>query len=316
MNIVLLDSHTLSSGDLSWQPLEALGNFTHFPRVREEDIPELAAEADILLTNKAPLTAQTLALLPRVKFIAVTATGFNNVDTAAARLRGISVANAKNYSSAAVAQHVFSLILHFTNDVGRLSRSIQNGEWAACPDFCYTFSPLTELAGKTLGLVGFGNIAQEVGKIANAFGMKVLCTKRSPASSGNGVVFTDLETVFRQSDFVSLHCPLTPETQGLINKGTLSLMKPSAVLINTGRGPLVDEPALAEALNTGRIAGAGLDVLSAEPPPHNHPLFSAKNCVITPHVAWIATEARQRLLDITAKNIKAFLAGESLNVVN
>ncbi|MDQ1087816.1 D-2-hydroxyacid dehydrogenase [Siphonobacter sp. SORGH_AS_1065] len=318
MKIVLLDGYTLNPGDLNWAPLQEIGDFTVYDRVKPDEIVEKAKEADILLTNKSKLTAEILEQLPNVKYIGVTATGYNIVDTEAARKRNIPVTNVSEYSSRAVAQHTFSLILHFTNDVARLNESVRQKQWAKSPDFCYSFSPLTELSGKTLGLIGFGSIAKEVAKIAHAFGMRVIAHRRSekPATGFEFVEILPLETVFRESDVVSLHCPLTEETKGIINAERLGWMKPTSYLINTGRGPLIVEQDLADALNQGVIAGAGLDVLSVEPPSLDNPLPEAKNCVITPHVAWLAFEARRRLLQMTADNIKAFLNGTPINVVN
>lgn len=318
MKIVLLDGYTLNPGDLDWAPLQEIGEFVVYDRVKPEEIVEKAKDADILLTNKSKLTAEVLEQLPDVKYIGVTATGYNIVDTEAARQRNIPVTNVSDYSSRAVAQHTFSLLLHFTNDVARLAESVRQKQWANSPDFCYSFSPLTELSGKTLGLIGFGSIAKEVAKIGQAFGMRVIAHRRSgkPATGFEFVEMMFLETIFRESDVLSLHCPLTEETKGIINAERLEWMKPTSYLINTGRGPLIVEQDLADALNQGKIAGAGLDVLSVEPPSADNPLQEAKNCVITPHVAWVAFEARRRLLQMTADNIKAFLNGTPVNVVN
>ncbi len=318
MKIVLLDGYTLNPGDLDWAPLQEIGAFTVYDRVKPEEIVEKAKGAEILLTNKSKITAEVLEQLPELKYIGVTATGYNIVDIEAARERKIPVTNVSDYSSRAVAQHTFSLLLHFTNDVARLGESVRQKQWAQSPDFCYSFSPLTELSGKTLGLIGFGSIAKEVAKIGHAFGMRVIAHRRSekPALGFEFVEIMPLEAVFRESDVLSLHCPLTEETKGIINAERLSWMKPTAYLINTGRGPLIVEQELADALNQGKIAGAGLDVLSVEPPSIDNPLQEAKNCVITPHVAWLAFEARRRLLQMTADNIKAFLNGTPINVVN
>ncbi len=318
MKIVLLDGYTLNPGDLDWAPLQEIGAFTVYDRVKPEEIVEKAKGAEILLTNKSKITAEVLEQLPELKYIGVTATGYNIVDIEAARERKIPVTNVSDYSSRAVAQHTFSLLLHFTNDVARLGESVRQKQWAQSPDFCYSFSPLTELSGKTLGLIGFGSIAKEVAKIGHAFGMRVIAHRRSekPALGFEFVEIMPLEAVFRESDVLSLHCPLTEETKGIINAERLGWMKPTAYLINTGRGPLIVEQELADALNQGKIAGAGLDVLSVEPPSIDNPLQEAKNCVITPHVAWLAFEARRRLLQMTADNIKAFLNGTPINVVN
>lgn len=317
MNLVLLDGYTLNPGDLDWSPLQQFGTFTVYDRVGDRDVAELARDADILLTNKAQITREIIGQLPNVKYIGVTATGYNIVDTAAARERGIPVTNVKDYSSLAVAQHTFALLLHFSNDVSRLNDSVQRGDWQVSPDFCYWFTPIPELAGKTLGLVGFGHIARRVADLARAFGMAVLVHRKSERNEDlDGIRFVDQETLFRESDAISLHCPLTDETKGLINRDTIALMKPSAILLNTGRGPLVNETDLAEALHAGRLAGAGLDVLSVEPPKTGNPLIGAKNCVITPHVAWAAVESRRRLMDLLVENIQSFLDGTPKNVVN
>ncbi|PQA58509.1 D-2-hydroxyacid dehydrogenase [Siphonobacter curvatus] len=318
MKIVLLDGYTLNPGDLDWTPLEQLGSFQVYDRVKPEEVVEKAKEADILLTNKAKITREVLEQLPNVKYIGVTATGYNIVDTEATRERGIPVTNVSDYSSRAVAQHTFALMLHFTNDVARLGESVRAKAWAQSPDFCYSFQPLTELSGKTLGLVGFGSIAKQVAQIGHAFGMRIMAHRRhaKPELTHPYVEMASLEDVFRESDFVSLHCPLTPETQGLVNAERLSWMKSTALLINTGRGPLIVEQDLADALNAGTIAGAGLDVLSVEPPSPDNPLTEAKNCLITPHVAWLAFEARRRLLQMAADNIRAFINGTPINVVN
>ncbi|MFT4032480.1 MAG: D-2-hydroxyacid dehydrogenase [Siphonobacter sp.] len=318
MNIVYLDGHTLNPGDLTWAPLQALGNLTVYERTKPEDVVRVLEGADIVLTNKVQLTRDIIEQLPNLKYIGVTATGYNVVDVEAARERNIPVTNVSSYGSQAVAQHVFAFILHFTNDVARLSDSARNGQWTNSPDFCYWFSPLTELSGKTLGLIGFGHIAKEVARIAHAFSMRVMAYRRN-AKPEPGYEFVQLisqEELFKESDFISLHCPLTDETKGLINAERLSWMKPSAILINTGRGPLVVEQDLAAALQHKTIAGAAVDVLSVEPPKKDNPLLAAPNCVVTPHVAWVAREARQRLLQMTADNIQAFLKGNPIHVVN
>ncbi|MFO1451336.1 MAG: D-2-hydroxyacid dehydrogenase [Opitutaceae bacterium] len=308
-HLVILDGHTLNPGDLSWEPLQALADCRIHPRTSPAEIVTRSAGAELLLTNKTPLTAATLAALPAVRYIGVLATGFNVVDVAAARARGIPVANVPAYGTQSVAQHVFALLLELTQHTGAHAASVRAGRWAQSPDFCYWDSPLIELAGKTLGIVGSGRIGSAVARIAEAFGMTVVFARRSGGRA-------ELESVLRRADVVSLHCPLTDETKHLINATTLGWMKPSALLINTSRGPLIDDAALAEALNQGRIAGAGLDVLSTEPPPAGHPLFSAQNCLITPHIAWATASARRRLLDTAVENVRAFLAGKPVNVVN
>jgi glycerate dehydrogenase len=313
---VVLDGYTLNPGDLSWDGLKAICACTIHDRTAPEQIVERARDAEILFTNKVPLDRATLAALPRLRYIGVLATGYNVVDVAAARERGIPVANVPDYGTPAVAQNVFAHLLNFTNHVAAHDASVHRGEWARCPDFCYWLSPLVELEGQTFGLVGYGRIGQAVAQIARAFGMNVVAHTRSHASLDAAAEWVELDELFRLSDVISLHCPLTEATRGLINATRLALMKPSAFLINTGRGPLVDEVALAAALNEGRIAGAGLDVLSIEPPRADNPLLAAKNCYITPHVAWATKAARGRLLATVVESLAAFLTGQPKNVVN
>lgn len=314
MKIVVLDGYTLNPGDNPWTGLETLGEVAVFDRTAAEDVLARAEGADVLVTNKVRLGAEIIAALPSLKFIAVTATGHDVVDGAAARARGISVSNVPGYSTPAVAQHVLALLLALASRVAESAAE----DWTASPDWCVMSQPMTELAGKTMGVVGFGNIGSEVGKLASAFGMKVLAhaPRPKPQPQWGEVEFVSLEELFRRSDAVSLHCPLTPENAGFINAALLDGMKRSAFLINTARGPLINEPELAEALNTGKIGGAALDVLSAEPPSPENPLLGAKNCIITPHVAWATLEARQRLMSQTVENVRAFADGAVVNVVN
>jgi len=307
--LVILDDHTLNPGDLPWTPLEQLGRLVRYERTPEAQIVARAQEADVLLTNKTPLTAATLAQLPNLKYIGVLATGYNVVATDAARARGIPVTNVPEYGTLTVAQHTFALLLELTQHAGHHAETVQAGRWAASPDFSYWDFPLVELSGLTLGIVGAGRIGQAVARIGEAFGMKVLVAKRAGGAA-------ELEAVLRASDVVTLHCPLTPDTRELIRAQTLAFMKPSALLINTSRGLLVNEADLAAALNEGRLAGAGLDVLSVEPPKPDNPLFRAKNCLITPHLAWAARAARRRLLEAAAANVRAWMAGQPRNVVN
>ncbi len=317
MKIVVLDGHTLNPGDLSWDGLKSLGDCAIHDRTPPAEVLTRAAGADILLTNKTVLTRPHLLALPLLKYVGVLATGTNVVDLAAARERGVPVTNVPAYATPSVAQLTFALLFELTLHVGHHAESVRAGGWTRSPDFCYWERPLVELAGRTLGVIGFGNIARAVVKPAQAFGMNVLVhTRRPPAAPPPGFEFVDLETLFRRSDVVSLHCPLTPETQHLINAWRLGWMKPSAFLLNTGRGPLVDEAALADALNHGRLAGAGLDVLSVEPPPADHPLLTARNCLITPHLGWATGAARNRLMHVAVENVCAFLAGTPRNVVN
>lgn len=321
MNIVVLDGHTLNPGDLSWQALEELGACTVYARTAREQVAERAASAEIVLTNKVVLDAAQLAQLPRLRYIGVLATGYNVVDVEVARARGIAVTNVPAYSTASVAQMVFALLLELTQQVGHHARLVREGRWTTCPDFSFWDKPLVELDGLTLGIVGFGAIGRRVARLAQALGMQVLVHTANPgkySSSGDGqqVRFVALDELFRAADVLTLHCPLTEETRNLVDARRLDLMKPSAYLINTGRGPLIDEAALAAALNASRIAGAGLDVLSVEPPPAANPLLQAANCVITPHIAWATRAARERLMATAAANVRAFLAGEPRNLVN
>jgi glycerate dehydrogenase len=320
-HLVVLDGFTLNPGDLSWERLLSLGNCSIYDRTAPEAIVAEAAEAELVLTNKAVLSREVIESLPQLKYIGVMATGYNVVDVEAATERGITVTNVPIYSTASVAQMVMAHLLHFAHRIGNHSQSVHEGRWSASQDFCFWDFPQVELAGLTIGIVGMGRIGRATAKLADAFGMKVIATSRSPIKTANGetpdyIQSVDLDTLFRESDVVSLHCPLTPETDGLVNATRLQSMKPTALLINTSRGPLVDEPALADALRRGTIAGAGLDVLSTEPPPADHPLLGLENCFITPHIAWATRSARSRLLDTVLENVTAFLAGHPQNVVN
>jgi glycerate dehydrogenase len=315
MRIVALDGYTLNPGDLSWGPIESLGDFQTFDRTPAEQVVQRSRDANVLLTNKVAFDRKTIESLPALKLIAVTATGHNIVDGAAAKERGVFVCNVPEYGTPNVAQHVFALLLELTTHVGEHSDGVRAGRWSKSPDWSYWETPLIELSGLTLGIVGYGRIGRAVAKIARAFGMDVIATRRR-ADEPADVETVDLEPLLRRSDVVSLHCPLMPETAKMINASRIALMKPTALLINTARGGLIDEPDLAKALNDGRIAGAGLDVLTSEPPAADNPLIAARNCVITPHIAWASRPARQRLLDITAENIRAFAGGRPRNVVN
>ena len=315
MNIVAIDGYTLNPGDLSWNAIEQYGTLTVYHRTSVTDVVERCKDADIVLTNKVPLDRNAINHLPNLKLICVTATGYNIIDTAAAREKGIIVCNVPAYGTASVAQQTFALILELTNHTGIHAHSVAQGEWEACKDFSYTKTPLIELAGKTLGIIGLGNIGEQVARIAIAFGMEVIYN--SPAEKDTTVAqYTDMQTLFAQSDIVSLHCPLKPNNHQFVNQALLQLMKPSAFLINTARGQLINEQDLANALNNGIIAGAGLDVLSTEPPSSGNPLIKAKNCIITPHIAWVTKEARERIMDVTVKNIAAFLEGMVKNKIN
>lgn len=314
MKITILDGYAENPGDLSWEWLSEYGEYTVYDRTPAELIKERADGSDIIITNKTPLRKDLLETLPELKYVGLLSTGYNIVDWEYCKSVGIPVCNIPSYSTAAVAQLTFALILEYTNAVALHSESVHSGEWSACKDFCYWKSPLTELQNKTLGIIGFGNIGKAVAKIAQAFGMKVIASTNHPAPFGE-VEFTDRDTLLSESDFVSLHCPLTPMTEGMVNADFLSKMKKSAMLINTSRGQVVNENDLADALKNGVISAAGLDVLSSEPPKADNPLFGLKNCFITPHIAWAGFETRARLMDICHKNLEAFINGKPINVV-
>jgi glycerate dehydrogenase len=316
MKIVLLDAHTANPGDVSWSALEAIAPCEIHERTPVAETVARCQDAEIVITNKAVLNREILEALPKLRYIGVTATGYNIVDIAAANERGVVVTNVPGYSSPAVAQLVFALLLELTNHAGHHAQTVRDGRWTACPDFCYWDYPIIELAGRTLGIIGYGDIGSAVGRIGTAFGMKVLASKREwKTPPPAGVQAASIEDIFAQSDVVTLHCPLTDATKHVVNAQSLASMKSGAFLINTGRGPLVDEAALAAALNEGRIAAAGLDVLSVEPPKTGNPLIGAKNCLITPHIGWASREARERLIAQTAANLQAFLDGRPINLV-
>ncbi len=319
MKLVILDGYAENPGDLSWNGLSKLvDEYTVYDITAPEDIIKRSLDADILVTNKTPVTRQTIEKLPKLKFIAVLATGFNVVDCKAARERGIPVSNIPAYSTDSVAQLVFGFMLEFSNRVALHSESVKNGDWEKSEHFCYLKAPLSLLSGKTLGIVGFGRIGFAVAEIANAFKMRVLAfSPHTNTYDGFGKVeFCSLERLVAESDFVTLHCPLTESTSGMVNKAFLEKMKKTAYLINTSRGGVVNENDLAEALENGTIAGAGLDVLSAEPPKGGNVLIGAKNCLITPHIAWASLEARTKLLNIFLENVENFVKGTPVNVVN
>lgn len=318
MKICILDGYSLNPGDLDWSPIERLGDVTLFDRTPADKIVERAADADIVLTNKVPFSADTLRQLPRLRFICVLATGYNIIDTEAAARQGVVVANIPAYSTMSVAQMAFAHILNITNHVASYAREVADGKWTNCPDFCFWDSALTELAGKTMGIVGLGNTGMATARIAVAMGMKVVAlTSKSADTLPEGITPAPLDDVLASADVVSLHCPLTPSTRHLINAASIAKMKPSAILINTGRGPLVDEQAVADALNGGRLAAFGADVLSQEPPRGDNPMLSARNCFLTPHIAWATLEARTRLMSTATENVRQFIAGEPVaNRVN
>lgn len=316
MKIVVLDGYVLNPGDLSWDGIKKLGDCTIYDRTAPELTIERAKEAEVAITNKVVFDKNIIKCLPKLKYIGVLATGYNVVDAEAAKNAGIVVTNIPAYSTASVAQMVFSHILNFAQNVSVHAASVSSGEWAKSIDFAYWKTPQTELAGKTLGIIGFGQIGQAVAKIGLALGMKVIFNNRSQKQTELKATQVDLKTLLSESDFISINCPLTPENAGFINKETIEKMKPTAFLVNTGRGPLINEQDLANALNSGKIAGAGLDVLSVEPASKNNPLPFAKNCFITPHIAWATFEARTRLMNIATENLKVFIDGNPQNVVN
>ena len=315
MKIVVLDGQALNPGDLSWQCLERFGTVTVYDRTA--DAVANIGDADIVLVNKVPLTAQVIRACPGLKLICCLSTGYNVVDIRAARDRGIPVCNVPDYSTRAVSQFTVALLLELCHRIGHHDQMVHDGAWAACPNFCFWNTPQMELAGKTMGIIGFGRIGQAVGCIANALGMKVLAHSRSRRPEGEAIAeYTDLDTLLAQSDVVSLHCPLFPETTNLIDAAAIAKMKDGAILLNTSRGPVIDESAVAEALRSGKLRGAAMDVVSVEPIDPRNPLLSAPNCILTPHMAWAPVETRQRILDTTVESIQNFLRGTPTNVVN
>ena len=318
MKIVVLDGFTLNPGDLSWDKLFNLGEVVLHDRTPADKIKERSLNADVLITNKTPLTEETINDLPHLKYIGVLATGYNIVDTSAAKRRNIIVTNVPSYSTMSVAQLTFALLLELCHHVQKHSDSVMEGKWAESVDFCNWDFPLIELSGKTLGIIGFGNIGKKVADIATVFGMNIIAASRheTDQSERKNFRWAEINEVLAQADIVSIHCPLLPETKGLINADSLKRMKRSAFLLNTSRGHVVVEPDLADALNNGIIACAAIDVLSIEPPLKDNPLFNAKNCLITPHIAWATKEARGRLMDIAVNNLAAFINGKRVNVVN
>lgn len=318
MKIVILDGYTLNPGDLSWEGLKNLGDLTIHDRTAPADVVSRSKDAEIVFTNKTPVNAAALEHLPKLKYIGVLATGYNIVDVDAAKKLGIIVANVPGYGTSSVVQMTFALLLELTLHVQRHSDSVRDGKWSRSADFCFWDFPLVELAGKTIGIIGMGHIGGKVADVATAFDMKVVGNSRTRTDQSHRKNFrwAEIPDLLVTSDVVSIHCPLFPETRGLINKENLALMKKTAFLLNTSRGPIVVDEDLADALNSDLIAGAGIDVLSTEPPPAGNPLFTAKNCIITPHISWATKEARARLMDIAVANLKAFLADKPVNIVN
>jgi glycerate dehydrogenase len=317
MKIVVLDGYALNPGDLSWDDLRRCGEVEVHDRTREDQVLERAAGAGMLLTNKTPLSAATLRALPDLRYIGVLATGYNIVDTAAARQGGVTVTNIPTYGTSSVAQFAFALLLELCHHVGLHGEAVREGEWSRSADWSFWKTPLMELSGKTMGIVGFGRIGRQTGAIASAMGMRVIAHDAVQLNPPDyeGFRWASLDELAAESDVVSLHCPLFAENKGMINRERLGRMKKNALLLNTSRGPLVVDQDLADALNEGVIAGAGLDVLSAEPPLASNPLLSARNCIVTPHIAWATREARKRLLDLAVDNVRSFLAGQTQNTV-
>ena len=314
IKLTILDGHAVNPGDLPWDFLKPYADVTVYERTPQELVEQRIDDSDAIFLNKIQITKEILSACPNLKYIGVLATGYNVIDLDAAREQGIVVTNIPAYSTDSVAQHVFSFILYFTNQVAQHSASVMNGDWVKCPDFCYWNSSLSELAGKTLGIFGYGHIGSRVAQIGKAFGMKVICCTRTTKPDMPEQV--DFETLLRCSDFLTLHAPLTPQTTNIINKDSLALMKPSAYLINTARGGFIVEKDLAECLNAGKIAGFAADVLLQEPMAKDNPLLGAKNCIITPHIAWAPYETRKRLQGIAEENLKAWLDGKPVNVVS
>ena len=320
MKIVVLDGYTENPGDLSWEGLEQFGEVTVYDRTPlndEAEIRKRIGDAEVVYTNKTPLSAATIAAAPNLKFISVLATGYNVVDVAAAKEKGIPVTNIPTYGTAAVGQFAIALLLEICHHIGHHSKTVHEGKWENCEDWCYWDYPLIELAGKTMGIIGFGRIGQATGRIAKALGMKVIANDQFESEAGKEIAeYVDRETLFAQADVIALHCPLFPSTEGMINRENIAKMKDGVIILNNSRGPLIVEQDLADALNSGKVYAAGLDVVSTEPIKGDNPLLKAKNCFITPHISWAPKESRQRLMNIAVDNLKAYVDGAPVNVVN
>lgn len=318
MKIVVLDGYTLNPGDISWEGMEAFGEVTVYDRTKAEEVVERIGDAEVVYTNKTPITKETMDACPGMKFIGVLATGYNIVDIAAAKEKGIPVSNIPTYGTAAVSQFAIALLLELCHHIGEHSDAVKAGEWTSNPDWCFWKYPLVELAGKNMGIIGFGRIGQDTGKIAQALGMKVLAYDafKRPELESDTCKYVDLDTLLAESDVISLHCPLFPDTEGIINKDTIAKMKDGVMIINDSRGPLIVEQDLRDALDSGKVAGAALDVVSTEPIQMDNPLLGAKNVILTPHIAWAPKESRQRLMDIAVDNLKCYVDGKPQNVVN
>lgn len=315
MKICILDTNTVTKGDVSLKPLEQFGEVAYYDMLPVDEVIDAVKDSDVIICNKTRITAEIMDTCPNLKFITLFATGYNNIDVVAAAERGIVVSNTPDYSTASVAQHTIAMMLELAENLSLYNASVKRGDWVKSKKFCYFSYPFVELSGKTLGIIGFGTIGQAVAKIALSFGMKVKACARTPKTA-EGVEFATKEEVIKSADFLTLHCPLNEGTKGLINRETLALMKPTAYLINTARGGVVEEDALCEALKGGTIAGAAIDVLDEEPMRDGHPYLEVPNMIITPHVAWAAVESRTRLINRVADNLSAFIAGNPINVVN
>ncbi len=316
MKTVILDGYTENPGDLSWEGFGRFGEFEVYERTKNEDIVSRIGDAQVVYTNKTPITEDILEACPNIRFIGTLATGYNVIDTDAAAKRGIPVSNVPGYGTDAVAQHTFALLLELTNHVGEHSECVRRGAWKSAGDFCFWNRPLMELKGKTLGIIGYGSIGKKTAEIGAAFGMKVIYNSRKEYPSDGRAEYRSLDELYRESDIISLHCPLFPETERMINKESIEKMKDGVIIINTSRGGLIDEKALSEALDSEKVKGAAVDVISKEPMEDDNPLCNAKNIIITPHIAWASWEARKRLMDIAVDNLRAFCEGKPQNVVN
>lgn len=315
--IVILDGYTENPGDLSWEAFEKLGELAVYDRSSADQIIPRIGNAEIVYTNKTPISRATLEACPNIRFIGVLATGYNIVDIAAAREKGIPVANVPTYGTDAVGQFAIAMLLEICHHVAHHSEAVHAGKWTHNADWCFWDYPLIELAGKTMGIIGFGRIGQTTGRIAKALGMNVIAYDAKPNDAGRAIgEYVDIETLLKTSDVISLHCPLFPETQGIINRNSIAMMKDGVILLNNSRGPLIVEQDLADALNSGKVYAAGLDVVSTEPISEDNPLLQAKNCIITPHISWASKESRQRLMDVAVENLRSFLSGAPINVVN
>ena len=318
MKIVVLDGYALNPGDISWDSIKKLGDFNYYDITYDKDIVSHIGDAEVIFTNKTPITKETLCKCPNLKYVGVLATGYNVVDVLACKERGVNVTNIPTYGTTAVAQYTLAMILELCHHIGEHNRSVKAGDWQKSKSFSYWNFPLIELKGKTLGVVGFGRIGQAVARIAVAFGLRVLAVEKFPNNNYlfEGVEYADMNRMFSEADFISLNCPLTDENKGFINSNSIALMKNGVFIINTARGPLINEKDLAEALASGKVRGAGVDVLNEEPPQHGSPLIDSPNCIVTSHIAWAAKESRARLMELAADNLKAFIIGKPINVVS